>query len=156
MYKTILVPLDGSQRAEAILPHVKDLAAHYGSSLVFLRVFEITLISPDKADVNDEYKALPHIDREQIQVLVADAQNYLRGICKLMADLGISSRFRVEHGPVAATIIHTAAEEKADIIAMASHGASGLEGVYYGSVAAGVLQRVDRPLLIVRSYDFEE
>jgi nucleotide-binding universal stress UspA family protein len=155
MYKTILVPLDGSKRAEAILPHVKDMAAHYGSSLVFLRVFEITLITPEMADYDDEYKALPHINREQIQEQIADAQNYLRGVCKKMADQGIRSRFRVEHGPIAATIINKAAEEKADIIAMASHGASGLEGVYYGSVAAGVLQRVDRPLLIVRSYEID-
>jgi nucleotide-binding universal stress UspA family protein len=156
MYKTILVPLDGSKRAEAILPHVKDMAAHYNSSLVFLRVFEITRITPDMAEFDAEYKALPHIGREQILGLVDDAQNYLRGICKQMANLGIHSRFRVEHGPIAATIIRTAGEEKADIIAMASHGASGLEGVYYGSVAAGVLQRVDRPLLIVRSYEVNE
>ncbi|MFL7839217.1 MAG: universal stress protein [Candidatus Promineifilaceae bacterium] len=156
MYKTILVPLDGSKRAEAILPHVKDMAAHYGSSIVFLRVFEISLITPEMAEFDDEYKALPHLSRERLQEMVADAQNYLRGITKQMANHGIRSRFCVEHGPVAATIINTARREKADIIAMASHGASGLEGVYYGSVAAGVLQRVDRPLLIVRSYEVDE
>mgnify|MGYP001816612791 FL=1 len=155
MYETILVPLDGSQLAEAILPHVEEMAAHYGSSVVFLRVFEIPHITPIMAVSAEEYEALPHLTREQLQGLVTDAQNYLRGVCKQMTDRGISGRFRVEYGPVAATILNTAVEENADLIAMASHGSSGLEGVYYGSVAAGVLQRVDRPLLIVRAYDVE-
>lgn len=153
MYKTILVPLDGSKRAEAILPHVKEMAAFHGSSVVFLRVFEIPHITPVMAVSNEEYEALPHLSREELIGLVEEAQNYLRGICKEMTDHGISGRFRVEYGPVAATIINTAAQENADLIAMASHGSSGLQGVYYGSVAAGVLQRVDRPLLIVRAYE---
>ena len=155
MYETILVPLDGSKRAEAVLPHVEEMAAHYGSAVVFLRVFEIPHITPVTAVSDDEYEALPHLSREQLLGLVTDAQNYLRGVCKQMTDHGISGRFRVEYGPVAATIINSANKENADLIAMASHGSSGLEGVYYGSVAAGVLQRVDRPLLIVRAYDIE-
>jgi nucleotide-binding universal stress UspA family protein len=156
MYRTILVPLDGSKRAEAILPHAKDMAAHYGSSLIFLRVFEVSLLTAAREGTDEEYPALPHLSREKLEAMVEDAQNYLRGICKQMANHGIRSRFFVEFGPIAATIINTAVREKADIISMASHGASGLEGVYYGSVAAGVLQRIDRPLLIVRSYDFDE
>ena len=38
MYRTILVPLDGSKRAEAILPHVEDLAQRYHAAVVFLHV----------------------------------------------------------------------------------------------------------------------
>jgi nucleotide-binding universal stress UspA family protein len=155
MYKTILVPLDGSKRAEAILPHIEEMAAHYGSSVVFLRVFEIPHITPVMAVSDDEYEALPHLGREQLQDLVTDAQNYLSGLCQQMTAQDISGRYLVEYGPVAATIINTAVRENADLIAMASHGSSGLEGVYYGSVAAGVLQRVDRPLLIVRAYEIE-
>jgi nucleotide-binding universal stress UspA family protein len=48
-------------------------------------------------------------------------------------------------------IINAAEREDADLIAIASHGRSGLSGVFYGSVAAGVLHRVDRPLLLIRS-----
>jgi nucleotide-binding universal stress UspA family protein len=46
-------------------------------------------------------------------------------------------------------------QEEADLIAMASHGRSGLSRVFYGSVAAGVLHRVDRPLLLIRSMDYK-
>lgn len=50
-----------------------------------------------------------------------------------------------------ACIIETAEREQADVVAMASHGLSGWDRTFYGSVAAGVLQQIDRPLLIVRS-----
>jgi nucleotide-binding universal stress UspA family protein len=57
----------------------------------------------------------------------------------------------VANGPAVEIIIRVAEKENADIIAMASHGGGGLTRVFYGSVAAGVLNRVNRPLLIVRS-----
>ena len=41
MYNSILVPLDGSKRAEAILPHVENLAGRYGATVIFLRVVEL-------------------------------------------------------------------------------------------------------------------
>ncbi|MCB0075487.1 MAG: universal stress protein, partial [Caldilineaceae bacterium] len=59
----------------------------------------------------------------------------------------------VEQGPIVRTILDVAERENADLIAMASHGRSGLARVFYGSVAAGVLQSADRPLLIVRAQD---
>lgn len=48
-------------------------------------------------------------------------------------------------------IIQTANKENVDLIAMANHGSGGQARVFYGSVAAGVLNRVDRPLLVIRS-----
>ena len=56
---------------------------------------------------------------------------------------------RVVHGPVVQAIIDAVEREGADLIALASHGRSGLSRVFYGSVAAGVLHRVDRPLLLI-------
>ena len=58
----------------------------------------------------------------------------------------------VADGPVVTSIINIASQEDVDLIALASHGRSGLARVYYGSVAAGILQRVDRPLLLIRSH----
>jgi nucleotide-binding universal stress UspA family protein len=48
-------------------------------------------------------------------------------------------------------IISMAAQEGVDLIAPAGHGRGGLSRVFYGSVAAGLLHRVDRPLLVIRS-----
>jgi len=60
---------------------------------------------------------------------------------------------RVVHGPVVEAIINAAQSEGADLIALASHGRSGLSWVFYGSVAAGVFHRINRPLLLIRSLD---
>jgi nucleotide-binding universal stress UspA family protein len=59
---------------------------------------------------------------------------------------------RVTVGPVVEAIAKVADQEDCDLIALASHGRSGLSQVFYGSVAAGLLQRVSRPLLLVRSH----
>jgi nucleotide-binding universal stress UspA family protein len=153
MYSTILVPLDGSKRAEAILPHVRELALHYDSSVILLRVFVIPHLTNLTAVSDNDYDAIPHLSRDELQTLVDEAQTYLRDVCLNLDAQGISASYKIAHGPIAATIINTATQQDADLIAMASHGSSGIAGVYYGSVAAGVLQRVDRPLLIVRAYD---
>jgi nucleotide-binding universal stress UspA family protein len=55
------------------------------------------------------------------------------------------------HGPIVKAIIDTAESQDVDLVAIASHGRSGLFQVFYGSVAAGVLQRIDRPLLLIRA-----
>ncbi|MCB0137738.1 MAG: universal stress protein, partial [Caldilineaceae bacterium] len=56
-------------------------------------------------------------------------------------------------GPVVTAILDVAEREKADLIAMASHGRTGLSRVFYGSVAAGILHKADRPLLLIRASD---
>jgi nucleotide-binding universal stress UspA family protein len=76
---------------------------------------------------------------------------YLRTIEGRFQKLGINARMELGQRAVVAAIIAAAARHEADLIALASHGRSGLAQVFYGSVAAGVLQRVDRPLLLVRS-----
>jgi nucleotide-binding universal stress UspA family protein len=50
-------------------------------------------------------------------------------------------------------ILDVAAKENADLIALASHGRSGLARVFYGSVASAILQRADRPLLLIRAQE---
>jgi nucleotide-binding universal stress UspA family protein len=59
----------------------------------------------------------------------------------------------VTHGPTAKKILEMSEQEEADLIAMASHGRTGLARVFYGSVAAGVLHSADRPLLLIRSVE---
>jgi nucleotide-binding universal stress UspA family protein len=155
MYKKILVPLDGSQNAEAILPHAHQLAIQFKAELLFLQVFELGhLVDLPRVDEND-FQALPHVGSDEMNERISEAQSYLTAVASQAADLGIPAVSRITYGPIASSIINIAVEEGSDLIAMASHGGGGLRGVYYGSVAAGVLQRVDRPLLIVRSQEPE-
>ena len=149
MYQTILVPLDGSDMAEAILPHVEEVARLCGAAVIFLNVIELPHIIPQ--DKGESYTGLPYVTAADVEQQGQEARRYLDDLTAREAAKGITTRGLVEHGPIVATILRLAAEESADLIAMASHGRGGLADVYYGSVAAGVLQRIDRPLLIVRA-----
>lgn len=143
MYKTILAPLDGSKRAEAILSHLEKLAQSNGSRVIFMQVVEPILIAAG-ADFAFQTK-------EEFEVLEKQAEEYLAGLKGEFLEKGIDARAFVTHGPVVEAIISAAEREKADLIAIASHGRTGLSRVFYGSVAAGVLHRIDRPLLLIRS-----
>jgi nucleotide-binding universal stress UspA family protein len=136
--------LDGSRRAEAILSHVEEMAQCFGAKVIFIQVIEPYSV------VADAYGAMaPNVDAFEQQTSEADV--YLGALRGEFREKGIEAREVVEHGPIVETIIDVAEREGADLIAMASHGRSGLSRVFYGSVAAGILQRVDRPLLLIRS-----
>jgi nucleotide-binding universal stress UspA family protein len=145
MYSTILVPLDGSKRAEAILPHVEQLAQRYGAKVIFFRVVEPPplMVPPRQPDLN--------LHRQEVDRRTAEAEAYLKALVGEFQQLDIDARMELGQGAVVEAIIDAAARHGADLIALTSHGRSGLAQVFYGSVAAGVLQRVDRPLLLVRS-----
>jgi nucleotide-binding universal stress UspA family protein len=85
--------------------------------------------------------------------MMAEARAYLDGKQGALQGRGIDVKCLVESGPVVNGILEAAERENADLIAMASHGRTGLGRVFYGSVAAGVLHKADRPLLLVRSAD---
>jgi nucleotide-binding universal stress UspA family protein len=80
-----------------------------------------------------------------------ELEGYLAGKKGEFREKGVEVETVLAQGPVVEMIIRTATEYDVDLIAMASHGRTGLQRVFYGSVAAGVLQSVDRPLLLVRS-----
>lgn len=148
MYNKILVPLDGSARAEDILPHVVDLASKYQSTVILMRVVEIK-ISYDGAEfmsMAGGAELAMAIEKDKIST-----ETYLNDIKSRLQARGIETKIRVAFGPVVDAIILEAQQEKADLIAMASHGRTGAACVFYGCVATGVLHRVDRPLLIIRS-----
>jgi nucleotide-binding universal stress UspA family protein len=144
MYKTILVPLDGSKRAEAILSHIEELSTLYHARVIFLQVVE-----PPPLIVGPEGDIALH--QQEIERWTQQAESYLSAVQGEFQEKGIETKKYVINGPVVEAIIKVAEQEGADLIALASHGRSGLSQVFYGSVAAGVLHRIDRPLLLIRS-----
>jgi len=148
MYNNILVPLDGSARAEDILPHVVELASKCRSTVTVMQVVEIKT-SFDGAEfmsLTGGAELSMTIEKDKIF-----AETYLDEVKERLQAKGIKAKTRVAFGPVVDAIIFAAQQEKADLIAMASHGRTGAACVFYGCVATGVLHRVDRPLLIIRS-----
>ncbi|RLB84490.1 MAG: hypothetical protein DRH24_04825 [Deltaproteobacteria bacterium] len=145
MYKTILVPLDGSKRAEAILPHVENLALSLNAIVIFFIVAEPSLML-EYDEVIDISTYLERSDKQK-----KNAESYLVAFQEKFRAKGIDAQILIGHGPVAKAIIDAAEQKNVGLVAMASHGHAGLLRTFYGSVAAGVLQRIDRPLLLIRS-----
>ncbi len=145
MYKKVLVPLDGSKRAELIVAHVEQLAKELGTEVIFLQVLEPTaaLVTP--------YDMVPYFDAEEVERRREEADTYLQSVIGEFREKGIVAGKVVVQGPIVRSILDIAEREEVDLIAMASHGRTGLARVFYGSVAAGVLHQADRPLLIIRS-----
>lgn len=146
MYKKILVPLDGSLRAEAILPHVENLAMHLHAGIILLYVDETSDMMLGRDEVID-LKAYLEKHRKRIK----STQGYLQAIIDKWRSIDISAQMRIGRGSAVACIVDTAKQESVDLVAMASHGYGGMERAFYGSVAVGVLNKIDRPMLLIRS-----
>jgi nucleotide-binding universal stress UspA family protein len=144
MFEKILVPLDGSKRAEMIRPHVRELASRFQATVILIKVIE-----PIYADSIVE--PFIRISEDAFNAKLKDHELYLDGIGTKFRNKGIACKTLIAHGPVVEKIIEAANTEDVDLIAMTSHGYGGLSRIFYGSVAAGILNRVDRPLFIVRS-----
>lgn len=134
MYRKILVPLDGSEIAENILPHVKDMALTHQAEVILLRVLPATGVLPSAAE------------RE-----LTEARNYLSAVEKRLQQEGVNVRFSVRHGENAAAEITDYAEvNDVALIAMSTHGRGGVSRWIFGSVAEKVLQGTNKPILLVR------
>jgi nucleotide-binding universal stress UspA family protein len=147
MYNTIIVPLDGSGRAEAILPHVENLACGLQSKVVLLRV-----VDPAAFVIGLEGMPLD-ASRDLIDAEVKESEQYLEGKRGELQARGVNAHVSVRYGSIVQAILDAADAENADLIAMSSHGRTGLARFFYGSIAAGVLNKAERPLLIVRAED---
>lgn len=147
MYKTILVPLDGSKRAERILPYVEELALKFEAKLVLLQVVEPSVVLAAPYDMGHYY------DINQIERLSDEAKSYLAALQSDLTAKGIAVETLVDNGPVVTCVIEEAVRKNVDLVAMASHGRSGLARAFYGSVASGVLNQADRPLLLIRAQE---
>ena len=142
MYKTILVPLDGSPLAEAVLPHAKALAQSEGAQLVLLRV---------AADPGAEFAfSDPAIANDMVQQMESETQKYMSELSATLAGEGYKSQTLIREGPIAETILAVADELKADVIAMSTHGHSGMRRWLMGSIADRVVNHSHVPVMLIR------
>jgi len=143
MYKKILVPLDGSKLAEIALPHAESLALQYHADIVLLSV-----IDPPSMAGRDN--AAVHVFQKEMDTKMQDADIYLKALKNQYEKKNIKTKYFVNLGSVVQNIIETANNESVDLVLIASHGRSGLQRVFFGSIAAGVLNRIELPLMVIR------
>lgn len=139
----ILVPLDGSDFAEAALPYAAELARSLKGTLVLLRA-----VVPPPQWV-DTVMTVPYPTEEVIVRGEEDARAYLHDLAEEMKADGLRVKMAVEVGHADEVILRL---EKGPIhlVVMATHGRTGLAQAVFGSVAVSVMHRGDLPLLIVR------
>jgi nucleotide-binding universal stress UspA family protein len=143
MYTKILIPLDGSKTAEKALPYARFLAGALKLPIELLAVVDIaemaTHLSADRAR---------HLDTI-IQDSVRNSEEYLKRVAGTLSAATI--KCTVEKGKAEQVIVETAAADKGTLVAMATHGRSGINRWLLGSVAEKVLRGTSNPLLLVRA-----
>jgi nucleotide-binding universal stress UspA family protein len=140
----ILVPLDGSVLAEAALAPAAALAGIHRARLLLLRVVE----PPTTAGA--AYAAGYVSSDDDAAAALGEAEGYLEEVACGLREGGCPADVAAAAGPAAAAIARVARERGAGLIAMATHGRSGLGRLVLGSVATSTLHQATAPLLLVR------
>ena len=125
MFRSILVPLDGSPHAAAALPLARSMATATRSALHLLRVVPAS------------------------QSAANEAASYLESIANELRSDGLSVDTMIGLGDAATEIVKVARAKEVDLIVMATHARSGIGRFLLGSVAADVVRKADLPVLLV-------
>lgn len=141
MYKRVLVPLDGSELSEAIVPLLLEIAGPLDMAVALLRVLEpLTLLATDGVPV-----AVDDLDARR-----RHAEAYLTPIAVALRARGIEVSLHVRIGRPDEQILAAARDIGADLVAMSTHGRGGLGRLLFGSVAEQVLRHADVPVILMR------
>lgn len=140
MLDRILVPLDGSTRAEEILSFIRPLLKRQDAELILVRAVEWEHLS--------EGAALAAVLGGGRQEAAAN----INSIAHRLVEEGIRARSILRDGLPAEVILEAARDEHAALIAMTTHGRTGVERWIFGSVAEKILRAADVPVIVVRSF----
>jgi nucleotide-binding universal stress UspA family protein len=144
MYKTILVPLDGSELAEIAIPYAEELAGKFGSKVILLNVRK-----PSEDPNNPELEAYL---KEMIAIVEQDI--------KKSPDLPLGEKVKVESVTIglsgllthpAEEILNYTEKKNISLIIIATHGRTGIKRWALGSVAEKVVRASTKPILLVRA-----
>lgn len=147
MFEKILVCLDGSDLAEEILPYVKEIAQRFESTLVLL---EVTMPPSAVVESTTGYYSAP--SPAEIERKEEEAQTYLEAIAQMMEKEGLKVEYLTLPGGAGKTIVEYAWESDTGLIALSTHGRSGLKRLAFGSVAEYVLKQSGKPVIIFRPH----
>jgi nucleotide-binding universal stress UspA family protein len=143
MYSQILIPLDGSNVSEQVLPYARTLARSLHLPVELMAAVDVVGLA---ASLGGESKP-------QIESIIADAwrssQGFLEKISKTFLEVPVTCT--VEKGRPGEVVIEKAGADNKTLIAMATHGRSGVDRWLLGSVAEKVLRGTRNPLLLVRA-----
>jgi nucleotide-binding universal stress UspA family protein len=144
--KRIVAPLDGSALAEKILPHVAALAKSMDLEIVLLRAYDLPALSYYESDAYVPDWA------ELARAVQQNAQEYLDQVQRRLGAEGLRrvSTLLIQGG-AAPNIIEVAKQTSESLVALCTHGRSGLGRLVLGSVANRVVRHSESPVLVIRA-----
>jgi len=146
MYKKIMVPLDGSQVAECVMPHIETIAKKSAAKVELVSVIE-PLEIPTRGHIaisDDEIKQIDAAGKRE-------ATKYLDQVSTRLTKAGIKVETVILSGNAADRLVRYAVNNGVDLIIMATHGRSGISKLFWGSVAEKILRAVDIPVLLIKT-----
>jgi nucleotide-binding universal stress UspA family protein len=140
---SVMVPLDGSMRAEESLPVAKAFADRHGS-----RIWLVTVVHP---------QTVKHIEHLKEQGEHASESAYIRSVAERLEADGYNVRWEVRHGLDATSeLVRFVDENHVSIVAAASHGSTGVSRRLFGSVSMGLVEQSSVPVMVVKASDIAE
>jgi nucleotide-binding universal stress UspA family protein len=146
MLKHLLVTLDGTPRAEAVVPPAAEIARATCGALTLLRVIDSVHSEWSERGALGRQSGAAALDPASVE----QARDYLERVAAPLRGRGIDVHTVVKSGTRARQIVATAREVGADAIAMAAPSRGGLHRMMFGSVADEVLRVCDLPVLLMR------
>jgi nucleotide-binding universal stress UspA family protein len=159
VYGKILVPLDGSKLAEVVLPYAQELARRFDSEVTLIQVIAplsklVAETMPAAMEPTGAGAAVGvEAASEALKAEREDARTYLEGVVGRLKTQEIKVQAEVVEGLAGDAIVDHAHGHGMDLIAMSTHGRSGLRRLVFGSVADQVLRRAGTPVLLIRSQE---
>ena len=148
--RAILVPLDGGADAEAALPYAEMLANELPSALRLVRV--VPTVGTVRGPAGASATFSPVATAGLLDIEAGQARDYLTTVmARLPGHLDVTGEVR--RGSVPDALIEAAAMTNADLTVVATHAKAGIESFLAGSVGATLLDRLARPLLLIRIHD---
>ncbi len=147
MYQRILAPLDGSELAECVLPHVTAIAT--GCMVKDIRLVQV--LQDIQVALFADLSISEELARQAEAEQKAAAESYLRGKVDLLTHENLNVEFAILRGSVAESIIEYANSNGVDLIIISTHGRSGVSRWIRGSVADRLLRASCIPILMIRA-----
>ena len=146
--KEILMPLDGSNESEAVIPHIEEFACKIQAKVVTLTV--LTLVYYIHAG-GDAVVKIPFTE-EEMEPLKEKSKDYLEKVNSRLEGKGIVAQSEIRVGQIAEEIIKLANEDNVGMIAMTTHSRSGVSRWALGSITTKVLDATSKPILLVKPH----
>lgn len=147
MYKHVMAPLDGSELAECVLPHVEAIASGCNVTMVTLVMVIPPLHMYGGAETRISPEERKHLEEDSVEVSTA----YLEEKAQLLKDKGVLVEVKVLLGNVLDQLVEYINQNGVDLIIIATHGRSGVSRLFLGSVADRLLRQAPVPVLMVRA-----